>query len=110
MSSPSIATRERGTLQKTLPRNPIVTLLLYISICTAVATWISHYSIHDASNEEGITMSLILKVLLGTTSSIVGIIYTDLYRFGCIFPICVSLIIKHFCFSFSHSNNLEVYH
>ena len=79
--------RERGTLQKTLP-NPSIIKLIFLLVSTAIATYISHYStaVHASTNANVkddmsawvAEMAMVGgKAALGAASSIVAFSYND---------------------------------
>lgn len=90
-------TRERGTLQKTLPKSPHVILFLYTVLSGLIAAYIFEYSLRDESDKQ-FTMSF-LQGLIGASSSIVGIVYTDPYNVGLSFSISVSRHVRILLFA-----------
>ena len=82
--NPKKQSRERGTLQQTLPK-PALILSLFFLICTAVATFIAQLSFVDGSNDNvveertifNVKVSIVFKAALGVASSIIGNLYTD---------------------------------
>ena len=80
--------RERGTLQSTLPDSPVTTLSLFVFFCTAVATFISHYSTREDATQ--ILANTIFKASIGALSTTMGILFVDPIVYGASFSIAVS--------------------
>lgn len=80
--------RERGTLQKTLPKSPKVTIFLFVVICTVIAAFISDYSLYDET-KKCLSKNLV-QALLGASSTTVGLIYINPRMFGVSFSVAVS--------------------
>ena len=79
--------RERGTLQETLP-SPALILSLFFLICTAIATFLAKSSLEsidiDTSQSQSqqlviynVKVSFLLKAALGVISSMIGNLYSD---------------------------------
>jgi hypothetical protein len=77
--------RERGTLQQTLPK-PALIISLFFLICTAISTCIAQLSFVDDNSDNdvedefrilNVKVSILIKTSLGVASSILGNLYTD---------------------------------
>ena len=88
MAPQNNTSRERGTLQKTLPKSPKVTIFLFVVICTVIAAFISDYSLYDENKKCWIKN--LAQALLGVSSTTVGLIYVNPRMFGVSFSVAVS--------------------
>ncbi len=84
------ATRERGTLQSTLPKSPRIILTISVLVCSVLTTLLLQHSKAEHKKEHLFLSALL--ACLGSTANVIVSIYPDPQIYGIFFIGSVSAI------------------